>query len=50
MDPVILGSLHQHYGVMEQAHVTDVIAMRVRDGDAADVARRNSYIGKLIGH
>src|SRR6516165_3356185 len=46
--PAILGSLHQNFGVWEQAHVTYVVSMCVRNCNTSDIARLQSDFSELI--
>src|SRR6516225_5575549 len=46
--PAVLSLLHQNCGVGEQAHVTYVVAMRVRYCNTSDIAWLQPDLGELI--
>src|ERR1700722_2999352 len=48
MYPAVFSSLHHNGGVEEQPHVTNVVSMRVRYCNTADVVGLQSDFGYLI--
>src|SRR5579864_5458204 len=48
MYPTVFSPLHHDCGVGEQPDVTDVVSVRMRYGNTADVAGLQADVGKLI--